>query len=272
VSTAPHENGWQPAVYVTLVFDRDETRLRPNHERAVDLIAATLGERLDIALALTAPGRAKQSTARARLANVRAYLVARGVFPMRLREMLRDEHYPAGAPILDDRVEFWAVERSGRKLEPIEPLSVDAAPAGDLDTDRSAVVYVFDQRRPGNEAARMWLERAERECHACNGVFGPQGSLGAPGCACRTRDAGTPCSTSSECEYRCQLPWGDALRLRHLRCRGGRCVDRGGAAVSATIPRGRCAELVTPFGCQGWIVDVPSSDGPTREVDTLCMD
>lgn len=72
-------------------------------------------------------------------------------------------------------------------------------------------------------------KRAEEECRACNGHWGPQGMLQREGCNCRTRDGGTPCDDGDDCE--------------------AECIARAGEA------RFTCSAFATTWGCYAYLPD-----------------
>jgi hypothetical protein len=95
------------------------------------------------------------------------------------------------------------------------------------------------------------LRRAEAECAACNGEYGPHGMRRIPSCVCRTSDAGRPCD-GGDCEGQCLLD-------EQPKCDGVPC------RVAPVGLVGRCSEFRTVFGCRTRLTK-------GRRVTTLCLD
>lgn len=93
------------------------------------------------------------------------------------------------------------------------------------------------------------LEAAKARCRACDGVFGAWGMAGHVGCNCRNADGGQPCNDGRDCI-------GDCLT----------------AADTPSGFAGRCADLVTTFGCRNIIPDGASEQAPPMRARSICTD
>jgi hypothetical protein len=88
-------------------------------------------------------------------------------------------------------------------------------------------------------------ERALRaECAAKGGTISTAGLAAKPHCVLPTRDAGKPCTSSSQCEAGCIAPK---------------------SAPPNTSATGRCKENTEPFGCRAHV-----EDGKVQP--TMCVD
>lgn len=131
--------------------------------------------------------------------------------------------------------DLWTERRAGRRRITV----VARGPSGPL----SVPPVAFELRNPALEAAR-------RACEACDGIWGRHGMAGVEGCNCRTRDAGSPCRDSDDCEGLCVFT------------RFERRTDSAGQVWAR--PVGECSERTMIFGCHSIIRSGAASDPEVR--------
>jgi hypothetical protein len=105
--------------------------------------------------------------------------------------------------------------------------------------------------------------QTEKECKACNGIWGKHGLFPKESCNCRTTDAGKRCRDGAECQGQCvagEKPEFDV-------------TQKGPPALGYML--GQCSELRNVYGCQRFVRDGAAS-GPPRDVSKLppklCVD
>ena len=267
--------GWQSATYVTLWYELDAAEMSESATPILDLVAAALRARTDVT-SLTivwslGVGEAPALGER-RAQAVHAGLVANGVEQSRLQT-----RKGAGAP--DERgpgrgaVAFVIASIDGRPTGGEEQLSVDGDRAMALDrSPRFDRAVTLDRRpaTPATPADAVALRNAEQACQTCQGLWGPHGMFGHPGCYCRTGDGGKSCRSSANCEGRCEIPYEQSFGFDGVRCGPKGCTYHNILIPDVTFPAGHCTDYHVTSGCRGSLE--PVGNGGEVEIRRLCVD